>query len=365
MGDGVTLVSSRRGVAPRTSTRCSCAPTGCARSGEPTYSFATTGRPDEFETIGRRFLGAELLGASQFAGGLHDGAELTVVGCSGSYPGPDSPASCYLLEAEGTTVRAGPGPGASCSTSATARSASCTGTSTRSRIDAVFLSHLHADHCLDLCGYYVMRKYHPTGAQPRIPVWGPADTPGRMARAYDLPLDPGMTEEFDFSPPTSPSSRSARSASSPRRWCTRSTRSRSGSPSTAARSSTAGTPGPASRSTRPRRGSRPVPVRGVLPRRRRQPARPAHDGLRVRRRRRPRPGSGRLVLTHIPPWHDPRGRARRGADDVGRAGSSSPWPGWSPSSERASDQSRVVHDHGDLDAVGRRRACRRAATRAP
>ncbi len=25
---------------------------------------------------------------------------LTVVGCSGSYPGPDSPASCYLLESE-------------------------------------------------------------------------------------------------------------------------------------------------------------------------------------------------------------------------------------------------------------------------
>jgi ribonuclease BN (tRNA processing enzyme) len=26
---------------------------------------------------------------------------LTVVGCSGSMPGPHSPASCYLLEAEG------------------------------------------------------------------------------------------------------------------------------------------------------------------------------------------------------------------------------------------------------------------------
>ena len=25
---------------------------------------------------------------------------LTVVGCSGSFPGPDSPASCYLLQAE-------------------------------------------------------------------------------------------------------------------------------------------------------------------------------------------------------------------------------------------------------------------------
>ena len=26
---------------------------------------------------------------------------LTVVGCAGSFPGPDSPASCYLLEADG------------------------------------------------------------------------------------------------------------------------------------------------------------------------------------------------------------------------------------------------------------------------
>ena len=26
---------------------------------------------------------------------------LTVVGCSGSIPGPHSPASCYLLEADG------------------------------------------------------------------------------------------------------------------------------------------------------------------------------------------------------------------------------------------------------------------------
>ena len=26
---------------------------------------------------------------------------LTVIGCAGSFPGPDSPASCYLLEADG------------------------------------------------------------------------------------------------------------------------------------------------------------------------------------------------------------------------------------------------------------------------
>ena len=43
-----------------------------------------------------------------------------------------------------------------------------------------------------------MRKYHPSGPQPRIPVWGPVGTADRMARAYDLPPQPGMNEEFDF-----------------------------------------------------------------------------------------------------------------------------------------------------------------------
>jgi ribonuclease BN (tRNA processing enzyme) len=118
---------------------------------------------------------------------------LTVVGCSGSFPGPDSAASCYLLEAEheGRTWRVlmDLGNGA-------------LGVLQRYvdplSIDAVLLSHLHADHCLDLSGFYVLRKYHPLGPQPRIPVWGPSDTAGRMARAYDLPEDPGMTQEFDF-----------------------------------------------------------------------------------------------------------------------------------------------------------------------
>ena len=118
---------------------------------------------------------------------------LTIVGCSGSYPGPESAASCYLLEADhdGRTWRIllDLGNGA---LGQLHRYADPLG------IDAVFVSHLHADHCLDLCGYYVMRKYHPTGPQPRIPVWGPRGTAERMARAYDLPADPGMTEEFDF-----------------------------------------------------------------------------------------------------------------------------------------------------------------------
>ncbi len=119
--------------------------------------------------------------------------KLTVIGCSGSYPGPDAPASCYLVETEvdGRTWRIlldlGNG-----SLGELHNHTDPLG------IDAVFLSHLHADHCLDLCGYYVLRKYHPRGPQPKIPVWGPVDTARRMAKAYDLDEDPGMNEEFDF-----------------------------------------------------------------------------------------------------------------------------------------------------------------------
>ena len=116
-----------------------------------------------------------------------------MIGCSGSYPGPESSASCYLLEAEheGRTWRLVMDMGSG-----------ALGTLHRyldpTLVDAVVLSHLHADHCLDLCGFYVLRKYHPTGAQPKIPVWGPEGTAVRMAKAYDLDEDPGMNEEFDF-----------------------------------------------------------------------------------------------------------------------------------------------------------------------
>jgi glutamate racemase len=69
MGDQVTLVSSAEECAKDVYKML--AGTGLMRpDGEPTYTFSTTGSPEDFATIGRRFLGSELLGASQFAGGL-------------------------------------------------------------------------------------------------------------------------------------------------------------------------------------------------------------------------------------------------------------------------------------------------------
>jgi ribonuclease BN (tRNA processing enzyme) len=114
---------------------------------------------------------------------------LTIIGCSGSFPGPDSPASCYLLEAEGFRLLLDLGSGA-------------IGVLQRHvglyDIDAVCLSHLHADHCLDLCAYYVARTFHPDGPRPRIPVYAPAGTASRMAQAYGLAEPPGMTGAFEF-----------------------------------------------------------------------------------------------------------------------------------------------------------------------
>jgi ribonuclease BN (tRNA processing enzyme) len=118
---------------------------------------------------------------------------LVVIGCSGSFAGPEAAASCYLLEADdpdGRTWRIlldlGSGALGPLQRFATAED-----------LDGVFFSHLHPDHCLDLCGLYVLRKYHPGGVLPRIPVWGPAGVEGRMAQAYGLAA-PGMNEEFEF-----------------------------------------------------------------------------------------------------------------------------------------------------------------------
>lgn len=69
MGDGVTLVSSAEECAKDVYRML--ADTELMRGeGEPAYRFETTGAPDEFETIGRRFLGPEMVAASQFTGGL-------------------------------------------------------------------------------------------------------------------------------------------------------------------------------------------------------------------------------------------------------------------------------------------------------
>ncbi|GAA3686730.1 MBL fold metallo-hydrolase [Nonomuraea antimicrobica] len=115
--------------------------------------------------------------------------KVTVVGCSGSYPGPDSPASCYLVEADGFRMLLDLGSG---SLGALQRHIGLYD------VDAICLSHLHADHCLDLCGYHVARTYGPEAPYPLVPVYAPAAAPVRMAAAYGMPDEPGLETAFEF-----------------------------------------------------------------------------------------------------------------------------------------------------------------------
>jgi ribonuclease BN (tRNA processing enzyme) len=63
---------------------------------------------------------------------------------------------------------------------------------------AVCVSHHHADHCLDICPFWVARTYGPGGRLPRIPVYGPEGTALRMAQACGLDEHPGTREAFGF-----------------------------------------------------------------------------------------------------------------------------------------------------------------------
>jgi ribonuclease BN (tRNA processing enzyme) len=115
--------------------------------------------------------------------------ELTIVGCSGSFPGPASPASCYLATADGFRLLIDLGNGA---LGALQQYVS------PGEIDAVLISHLHADHCLDMCSYQVFRTYHPAGQLPPIPVYAPAGAADRLDRAAGGDSGHPISDAFDF-----------------------------------------------------------------------------------------------------------------------------------------------------------------------
>ena len=104
-------------------------------------------------------------------------------------PGPHSPASCYLLEADGFRLVVDLGSG---SLGPLQRYAAV------NQIDAVALSHLHADHFIDMCSFWVARKYSPEGALPRIPVYGPAGTAERIGLLHGSDGGDELMKRFAF-----------------------------------------------------------------------------------------------------------------------------------------------------------------------
>ncbi|MEJ5915204.1 MBL fold metallo-hydrolase [Pseudokineococcus sp. 1T1Z-3] len=136
---------------------------------------------------------------------------LTVVGCSGSLPGPTGPASCYLLEAQGGAAEAVAG--APEGGARTWRLLLDLGSGALGPLhavvdpgvlDAVLLSHLHPDHCLDACGLHVALTYDPRPGRPggerRLPVHGPGGTAGHLAAAFGAGEDAQPLDTFDVRP---------------------------------------------------------------------------------------------------------------------------------------------------------------------
>jgi len=75
---------------------------------------------------------------------------LTVLGCSGSYPGPDAACSGYLVQGGGVNVVLDLGPGSLANLQRHLELGA---------IDAVVLSHRHPDHWTDLTGLEVAWRY--------------------------------------------------------------------------------------------------------------------------------------------------------------------------------------------------------------
>ena len=108
--------------------------------------------------------------------------KLTVLGCSGSYPGPDCACSGYLVQGGGVNVLLDLGPG-------------CLANLQRhlalTDIDAIVLSHAHPDHWVDLAGLetawtHIFRRQG-------LRVFG---TPGTRERATGLIGDLAPTIEW-------------------------------------------------------------------------------------------------------------------------------------------------------------------------
>jgi ribonuclease BN (tRNA processing enzyme) len=122
---------------------------------------------------------------------------LTVLGCSGSAPGPNAVTSGYLVEAEDFRLVLDLGGGTL---------AKLQTHTDPFDLGAVLLSHLHLDHCADISGLAEYRRGHPEPPfdprEHRLPVYAPEEAPRRLAAAHapsaEHRADTDLGDVFDF-----------------------------------------------------------------------------------------------------------------------------------------------------------------------
>lgn len=115
---------------------------------------------------------------------------LHVLGSSGGYPAPGNPNSGFLLEHGDTRLWLDAGTGTF---------AALQGLMDFTEVDALVLSHVHADHCADVLPLYVAIRYGVAGGF-RLPLFCP---PGIRETLAPFFLERGweeLGEAFDFKP---------------------------------------------------------------------------------------------------------------------------------------------------------------------
>jgi ribonuclease BN (tRNA processing enzyme) len=124
-----------------------------------------------------------------------DAMSVTVLGCSGSYPGPGGACSGYLVRARDIAVAVDLGNGSLANLQRHLDLA---------ELDAVVLSHSHADHWVDLTGLRVALHY--VFGREGLPVYGTGETK-EMAAATTHGFEPtfdwrltGDGDEFEIGP---------------------------------------------------------------------------------------------------------------------------------------------------------------------
>jgi len=102
-------------------------------------------------------------------------ATLTIIGCRAGAPAGGASASGYLIEAAGRRLLVDCGPGVVLTLAAQEPFPA---------LDAVVISHRHADHCADLVALAYRRRFPHT--LPPLPLFGPPDLLSLLARLDDL-----------------------------------------------------------------------------------------------------------------------------------------------------------------------------------
>lgn len=124
--------------------------------------------------------------------------QLTIVGCSGSMSGPDSPASSYLLQANGPDENGSErtwsvvfdlGPGSFGALSKYVDP---------SDVDVVVFSHGHADHMGDVVSLYVHRRWNPNAPNGRQLIYGPENVEQRVQQIDGWATEEELHSVFDF-----------------------------------------------------------------------------------------------------------------------------------------------------------------------